>query len=89
MDDLEPEPEPEPELVPMQPRQRKSGGGKTTVTAFSQPAEHVHADDEDDFEGDRPRRRACASQVWKLQPKQPYSMKKTAQEFLFYEINST
>ena len=47
------------------------------------------ADDSKDFEGGRPRRRACASQVWKLQPVQTYSMKKTAHEFLFYEKNGT
>ena len=64
--------------------------GAAAAAQTSQPeAECVLADDSKDFEGGRPRRRACASQVWKLQPVQTHSMKKTAHEFLFYEKNGT
>ena len=53
VDDLE-EDEPQPERVPTPPprKQQRKSGGKRAARSLSQPAERVHADDEEDFEGD-------------------------------------
>ena len=54
-DDPDPEDEPEPERVPTPPpRKQRKSGGKRAAKSWSQPAERVHADDEEDFEGERP-----------------------------------
>ena len=89
MDDLEEEDQAQAEPVrtpsPEKPMRKK----KKATKALSQPAERVKADDEEDFEGRRPRRRPCASQVWKLQPMHAHFMEKTVPECLFYGKNGT
>ena len=85
MDDLE-EDEALPERVPTPPP-RKLQRKKMPSKSLSQRAERVHADDDEDFERQRSRRRTCASQVWKLEYIQRRLLKQTAHEFLFYEKN--
>ena len=57
----------QPTSAPAAPPWRRSAG-KRQKPASPQEAERVHVDDDEDFETAQPLRRACASQVWKIQP---------------------
>ena len=74
-----------PDLSPLSSTVTSRPGGPEATASItgqeqksaSQPeAKRVLADDDDDFERERPRRRACTGQVWKLQPMKRYLWRK-------------